>query len=136
MRGPHRSPASGAPCQGTLLPVADAAPVRVAQPRPARGESATYDRTAKKLCYLVGVSFLRQGGAYRRFYKEHRERLDERKPDWMSRRKHLTALRMTEKLFLAHLWIVWRERLGLPVTAPFAEARLGEPTVSPWSMLD
>ena len=138
VRAPHRSPSTSEPCGGALVPdtTDDAAQVRVAQPRPSRGESAPYDRTAKQLCYLVGVSFLRTGGAYKAHYGDQRTRLDERKPDWTPRRKHLTAMRMTEKLFLAHLWIVWRESVGLPVTTPYGEARLGEASISPWSMVD
>ncbi|HEX6051631.1 MAG TPA: hypothetical protein VFZ21_20330, partial [Gemmatimonadaceae bacterium] len=112
-------------------------PRRVAQPRPSRGESAPYDREAKKLCYLIGISFVRQGEAYRRYYTEQRNRLDATKADWIPRRRHLTALRMTEKLFLAHLWLVWRETLGLPITAPFGDpSNEGGSTPRPWSMVD
>jgi len=110
---------------------------RVAQPRPSRGENAPYDREAKKLCYLIGISFVRQGDAYRRYYQDQRSRLDVAKPDWIPRRRHLTALRMTEKLFLAHLWLVWREELGLPVTAPYADQRDdAPPTPRPWAMVN
>jgi len=109
---------------------------RVAQPRPTRGENAPYDREAKKLCYLIGISFVRQGDAYRRYYHDQRARLEGAKPDWIPRRRHLTALRMTEKLFLAHLWLVWREELGLPVTAPYADQRDdAAPTPRPWAMV-
>ena len=136
LRSAHRAPGTGEPCHGTLAQVAGAAS-RVAQPRPMRGESASYDREAKKLCYLIGVSFARQGGAYRRYYLEQRSRLESAKPDWIPRRRHLTALRMTEKLFLAHLWLVWRERLGLPVTAPYGQTHVeaAQPPEA-WAMVD
>jgi len=43
---------------------------------------------------------------------------------------------MTEKLFLAHLWLVWREQLGLPVTAPYADSRDDVvPAPRPWAMV-
>jgi hypothetical protein len=136
LRAAHRVPGSGLPCAGTLAPIGEG-PRRVAQPRPSRGESAPYDREAKKLCYLIGTSFVRQGDAYRRYYNEQRARLDASKPDWIPRRRHLTALRMTEKLFLAHLWLVWREQLGLPVTAPYANSRDDAvPAPRPWAMVD
>jgi len=136
VRASHRMVGTSQPCNGALEPVGQGMR-RVAQPRPTRGESAPYDREAKKLCYLIGVSFVRQGDAYRRYYNEQRVRLDVAKPDWIPRRRHLTALRMTEKLFLAHLWLVWREQLGLPVTAPYADGRdEAAPTPRPWSMVD
>ena len=136
VRTAHRVPRSGEPCAGALEPAGDGAR-RVAQPRPTRGENAPYDREAKKLCYLIGISFVRQGDSYKRYYTEQRARLDAAKPDWIPRRRHLTALRMTEKLFLAHLWLVWREQLGLPVTAPYADTRDDAvPAPRPWAMVD
>lgn len=131
VRPAHRIPGTGQPCSGSLA-AAEQGQRRVAQPRPSRGENAPYDREAKKLCYLIGISFVRQGESYRRYYNEQRARLDVAKPDWIPRRRHLTALRMTEKLFLAHLWLVWREKLGLPVTAPYADAAT---TPRPWDMV-
>jgi hypothetical protein len=136
VRSGHRVPTSGQPCPGALAPIGEG-PRRVAQPRPTRGEDAPYDREAKKLCYLIGISFVRQGDTYKRYYQEQRDRLDIAKPDWIPRRRHLTALRMTEKLFLAHLWLVWRERLGLPITAPYADVRDDAvQTPRPWSMVE
>lgn len=136
VRAAHRAPRTGEPCGGALA-VAGDGPRRVAQPRPTRGENAPYDREAKKLCYLIGMSFVRQGASFKRYYTEQRTRLEAAKPDWIPRRRHLTALRMTEKLFLAHLWLVWREQLGLPVTAPYADSRDDAvPAPRPWAMVD
>ena len=136
LRSSHRIPGSGHACTGSLAAIGESAR-RVAQPRPSRGENAPYDREAKKLCYLIGISFVRQGDSYKRYYMEQRARLESTKPDWIPRRRHLTALRMTEKLFLAHLWLVWREQLGLPVTAPYADSRDdAAPAPRPWAMVD
>ena len=136
VRAGHRIPGTSQPCPGALEPMGQGVR-RVAQPRPTRGENAPYDREAKKLCYLIGISFVRQGDAYRRYYHDQRARLDVAKPDWIPRRRHLTALRMTEKLFLAHLWLVWREELGLPVTAPYADQRDdAAPAPRPWAMVN
>ncbi len=135
VRSAHRRPAGGQACTGALV-LAGEGPRRVAQPRPGRGENAAYDREAKKLCYLIGISFVRQGDSYKRYYQEQRARLDASKHDWIPRRRHLTALRMTEKLFLAHLWLVWREQLGLPITAPYADERdEAVATPRPWAMV-
>lgn len=54
--------------------------------------------------------------------------------DAMARRKAIV-------LFLDHLWLVWREALGLPVTRPYVLTHpevCGEHTtyISPWDMVD
>ena len=132
--GGHRA-VDGTPCPGALRPVAAAG--RVAQPRPRRGEASPYDREAKAVCYLIGASFARQGGAYRGYLGEELGRLARERPDWPDRRRQLTAQRKTVKLFLTHLWLVWRGALGLPLTRPHA---LGDghsaPPPSPWSMVE
>jgi hypothetical protein len=88
--------------------------VRVAPRRPLRGQSASYDRRAKQICYLLGVSFLRCRSPYANYYRDQRDGHALKHPDWTDQRQHLSALRKTEKLFLAHLWCVWRDALGLP----------------------
>jgi hypothetical protein len=93
---------------------------RVAQPSATRGMSAPYDRRAKQVCYLIGSAFLKAGGPYEEFYRRQREKLEEERPGWTTVRKHLTCLRKTEKLFLSHLWLVWREAAELPTTVPYA----------------
>jgi hypothetical protein len=109
--------------------------VRVAQPRSAKGQRSAYDQYAKKVCYLVGTSFLKAGGGYAEHYRRERAKLARERPGWAPGRRHLTALRKTEKLFLAHLWLVWRSAVGLPVTEPYA-ARNGSQVIDPWSMVD
>jgi hypothetical protein len=133
----HRVPGTSTPCAGVL--VADGSggnAQRVAQPRPPRGEPAPFDKRARHLCYLLGVSFLRARGKYAAIYHARRDHLEGTRPEWEPSRKHLTALRITEKLFLSHLWAVWREAEGLPVTVPYTQAA-GEGTyISPWSMVE
>ncbi|HEX6059016.1 MAG TPA: hypothetical protein VFZ11_08375 [Gemmatimonadaceae bacterium] len=132
--GGHRG-SDGVPCVGTLRPATGGG--RVAQPRPRRGESSPYDREAKALCYLVGASFARQGGAYRDYLEEQMGRLQLERPDWPARRRQLTAQRKTVKLFLTHLWLVWRGALGLPLTRPHAPGDgQGAAPPSPWSMVE
>jgi hypothetical protein len=82
--------------------------------------TAPYDRRAKQVCYLIGSAFLKAGGPYEEFYRRQRAKLDTDRPGWTTIRKHLTCLRKTEKLFLSHLWLVWREAVGLPITMPYA----------------
>ena len=47
------------------------------------------------------------------------------------------AVRKMIKLFLACLWLTWREEEGLPVTRPYAIDRLGHNSyIDPWEMVD
>jgi len=49
----------------------------------------------------------------------------------------MMAVRKMIKLFLACLWLVWREAEGLPVTKPYALDRLGHNSyIDPWKMVD
>ena len=116
--------AAGNSCPGPLHIIAAPEGLRVAQPMPARGESASYDRHAKKICYLIGVSFLRSRSSYREHYDRERERLVSERPDWSKARQHLASLRKMEKLFLSHLWAVWAEAEGIPIVRPYAHERM------------
>ena len=47
------------------------------------------------------------------------------------------AVRKMIKLFLACLWLVWREAEGSPLTKPYALDRFGHDSfIDPWEMLD
>lgn len=113
--------------------------VRAAQPKPARGQKASYDQYAKKVMYLVGTGFVKaKGGKFEQVYRKERAKLDRERPGWPDGRKHLTALRKVEKLFLSLLWEVWRKALGLPTPAPYAFHTLGHDEssrIDPWEMV-
>jgi len=50
---------------------------------------------------------------------------------------HNMALRKMIKLFLACLWLVWRQAEGLPTRDPYPLANLGHTTkIDPWEMID
>jgi len=138
--GKHQALGSTASCTGALVKVAGPEDgVRAAQPKPARGQKSTYDAYVKKQMYLVGTGFLKvPRGKYEQVYRAERAKLDRERVGWADGRKHLTALRKTEKLFLSHLWQVWREALGLPVGQPYAITVLGHSEASyvgPWQMV-
>lgn len=138
VKGPHLKLGSERKCKGqlTLLRGPDDG-VRCAQPKPARGEKAAYDMYAKKVCYLVGASFRKCGGPYEEYYREQCARLDRERPGWPDGRKRLTALRKTEKLFLSHLYQVWREAVGLPLVQPYIHAQEdGHQRLDPWAMVE
>lgn len=137
--GKHKALGKERQCKGKLVKIAGPEDgVRAAQPRPSRGQKSPYDQYAKKTLYLVGCSFIKAGeGPYEAYYRKHRARLEIERPGWADGRKHLTALRIVEKLFLAHLWQIWREALGLPISDPYALAELGHTGfIDPWSMVE
>lgn len=138
VKGAHQRPDRKTECSGTLAAYRGPEQgVRVAQPRPGSGEKASYDQYAKKVCYLIGVSFLRSGSAYEAYYRQQRARLERERPGWTAGRTHYAALRKTEKLFLAQLWIVWRQAEGLPTTTPYAHGVLNrEDYIPPDAMIE
>lgn len=136
--GVHLALGTQKSCSGSLEKVAGPEDgIRAAQPKPVKGKEASYDQYAKKIMYLVGTSFLKAGGPFERFYRKKRAMLERERQGWADGRKHLTALRATEKLFLGCLWAVWREAEGLPVTDPYPIAELGHKNpVDPWDMVE
>ncbi|GAH38224.1 unnamed protein product, partial [marine sediment metagenome] len=50
---------------------------------------------------------------------------------------HNQSMRKMIKLFLACLWLVWREAEGLPMTKPYPIDKLGHNSfIIPWEMID
>ena len=85
-----------------------------------------YNRRLKSVCYLVTDQFIKQQTpAYVDFYYAAKEEERRLHPDLSLMHTHRRAMRKTTKLFLQHLWSVWREAEDLPVTLPYAHAILG-----------
>ncbi|MFL5606978.1 MAG: hypothetical protein ACJ8AD_11075 [Gemmatimonadaceae bacterium] len=123
-------------CGGRLVPTAPAAHLRVAQPRPRRLEARRYDATAKTICFLIGTSFSRQGGPYKAYYQDAYARYASRHPGWPAKHVVFAAMRVTVKLFLKHLWIVWREAEGMPSDhAESMKPAFGDTGPGPWDMV-
>ena len=100
-RGPTEDAPPAKTCKGTLELVAGPDDgIRVAQPRPARGEKSPYSNRLKKVCWLVGGSFVKSGGRYCDHYRKVKERLERERPGWSKGRIDTSAKRITVKLFL------------------------------------
>jgi hypothetical protein len=93
--------------------------------RPVKGEKLHYNKRLKTACYLLGGSFLKSNSPYRAVYDRAREKYALTKPDWTKAHQHQAAMRKMIKMYLSHLWVVWRELEGLPVTEPYVHAHLG-----------
>ena len=112
--------------------------IRCARRRPGKGQKAEYDQYAKKVVYLAASSFLKVGdkSPYERFYRKERQKAEEERSGWSDARKHYLALRKTQKLFLSHLWEVWRLAEGMEVSGPYAMVCLGHSgKIDPWEMV-
>jgi len=126
-----------------------------------KGEKLPYNSQLRVMCWRLGSSLLRAKGAYYMQYLAYKEGLQQRserqgirivpatdlpkqegkryEPDDMLAEGHIhmMAMRKMIKLFLAHLWLVWREAKGLPTRCPYAHEYQGHSTfVSPEDMVD
>lgn len=90
-----------------------------------KGEKAPYSKRAKVVCYLIATSFLRSNSPFRKVYDDARVYYAANRPDWTPGHQHNAAMRKMEKVFLACLWLAWREALGLPTELPYAHERMG-----------
>lgn len=84
------------------------------------GVKLHYNNELKRICYLIGASMIRSSSPYRAEYDEAKAYYDQARPDWTPAHKHNAARRKMIKLFLSHLWLVWRAAVGLPLSQPYA----------------
>lgn len=134
--GNHQALGTARKCKGMLQALPGEA--LAAMPKAAGGQKRAYDAYAKKVCYLIGCQFEKLGtrAPYGRFYREHLAKLEREHAAWAAGRRRFTALRIVEKLFLSHLYEVWREALGLEVVEHYASSRLGhEGRIAPEEMI-
>lgn len=129
-----------------------------------KGVQSNWNTALKTLCYQAAECFVRQvkkdengeviwRAHYRTIYDRykardkgvHPEKVKAKNPkrdggvyyDYTDGHMHKRAMRYTVKLFLSHLWQVWREFEGLSVRGPYAIEVLGHDTIiSPWSMIE
>ena len=124
----------GRPCRG-LLSAVDGDALRMAQPRPRRHERRAYDATAKTICYLIGLSFARQGGPYKEYYGATYRRYAASHPAWQKKHLAMASMRATVKLFLKHLWIVWTDETREEGASTTQTSSLDAQGPGPWDMV-
>ena len=95
------------------------------------GEKAHKNGRLRAVCYLISEQFItQQTPMYVDIYYSEKARLRELHPEpegkqYTDGHIHNMAMRKTVKIFMQHLWIVWREAEGLPVTMPYVIDNLG-----------
>lgn len=94
-----------------------------------KGEKLHYNKRLKSICYLIVTQFLKaQTPLYCDLYYQYKEELRVKFPEkikvngaWKYNDGHLhnMAIRKVGKIFLQHLWLVWRTAEGFPTTRPY-----------------
>lgn len=132
-------------------------------PRAQRGKKLEFNRQLRTMCWRLISSLNRAKGSYYEYFLKQKEHYTQRflqngftiipaeqLPFKMERGKRIRyesdkvislghvnnmAKRKMIKLFLAHLWLVWREAEGLPTSKPYVQEYKGhEHIISPWEM--
>ncbi|GAH00009.1 unnamed protein product, partial [marine sediment metagenome] len=133
----------------------------VAPKRRKGGGKLEYNSQLRSMCWRLGSSLIRVKGKFYDYYLEEKDKYYQKyknrgvqivpatslpkkegkryEPDDMMSEGHVhnQAMRKMIKLFLACLWLVWRESEKLPVTSPYAIGILEHTSlISPWGMID
>jgi len=122
-------------------------------PKKTKGEKLSYNNTLRSMCWRLGSSLMRARGNFYEIYLKNKEMYRQRYQNagWCIVAKkddpehliiseghiHNMALRKMIKLFLACLFLTWREAEGLPATKPYAIDQLGHDSyIDPWNLVD
>ncbi len=129
-----------APHRSSFWKYAGLAVINGEQEKRRRGEKIAYVPKLKTMCWKIGESFVKQTtptpSAYRALYEKYRRKVDTQPCtkehvidgkviECFDAHKFAKAKRLTVKMFIAHVWEVWRKMEGLPVEAPFPMAHKG-----------
>lgn len=131
-------------------------------PRREKGQKLEYNSQLRTMCWRLALSLIKANGKYADFYRQQKQALVERytqqgmkiiptlelptdakgrryEPEGVIAVGHVAnqAQRKMVKLFLSHLWLVWRQAEGLPIRAPYVQEYRGHTSIiSPEEMLD
>jgi len=130
-------------------------------PKRIKGDTLHYNSNLRSMCWRLGSSLLRAKGRFYEYYLVEKDKYVQRyqgqgmsivpatslpkvngkkqETDTIISEGHVhnRALRKMIKLFLACLWLIWRQVEGLPVTKPYVIDKLGhDGFIDPWKMVD
>lgn len=92
--------------------------------RPVKGQKLGYNKELKIVLRLIVESFIKCKSPYASIYYTEKEKWMAR-PDMTKMHAHNAAIGKVAKVFLAHLWHVWRVVDGLPIRSVFAIEKMG-----------
>lgn len=92
-----------------------------------KGLLLTHNPFLKATCWKIAGQFVRQGKFYRTYYDQQKAYYLKRDGDTLSL-GHIEnrARRAVAKLFLSHLWEMWRKSLGMPAGKIYLQHKLGD----------
>lgn len=85
-----------------------------------------YDPYLKSMCWRIAGQFVRQGEFYREWYDKYKEKYQLSCPELSIGHIDNRARRAMVKLFLSHLWEMWRKAEGLPAGRTYLQEQLGD----------
>jgi len=131
-------------------------------PKPQKGKKLSYNKTLRTMVWRLGTCLIRGKGKFYQYYIKEKEKYRKRflnanykivpaselpkdnrgrkyEPEGVISEGHLDnmARRKMMKVFLASLWLVWRQEAGLPISKPYAVEQLGHNHfLDPWDFID
>lgn len=87
--------------------------------RRVKGVKLAYNSALKVLMFILADSFIKTNSPYRAIYDKAKLEYQVSRPDWTKMHIHMAARRKMIKLFLSHLYQVWRKIEGLPTRDPY-----------------
>jgi len=103
------------------------------------GKKAGYNKRLKSTVYLVVDQFVKhRTPVYREIYDNEKDRLRILHPErvvvndsvrFNDGHINAMAMRKTGKIFLQHLWLIWRQTEGLPISKPYVHDKLGHDNI-------
>ena len=110
--------------------------------RKKKGEKLCYNFRLKVLMWNIGESFIKSNSPYKKIYDKAKERYVRIHPDWTKDHIHKCSMRKMNKIFLSHVWLIWREVEDLPTSQPYViaseegECKMHTHFISPWDMIE
>jgi hypothetical protein len=98
--------------------------------RPTKGEKLHYNKKLKTTFYKVASQMMMANSPYRKFYDSAKEYYQANR-DWTKSHIHMASIRKMIKMFISHLWHVWRELEGLDTRTLYVQEKLGHTHIIP-----
>lgn len=89
--------------------------------RPTKGEKLHYNARLKTMVWRLIDIQVKLRGPYRDVYDMAKFSYTNTRPSWTKGHIEAASRRKAAKMFLSHLWMVWREAEGLPTRVPYIE---------------
>ncbi len=96
-----------------------------------KGERAHYNKRLKCTLYVIATSFVKCNSPYRKIYDDAKEYYESKYPEWTKLHREYAARGKMIKIFLSHLWLVWRQIEGLPTRNVYVEEYQGHTHIIP-----